>query len=710
MLSAVGGCAASAEGIGSLPTLDAPSASSLARGSPLTLAHSALAMPRTKRGAPGPSPSAPARAAKRGRPPASSRSASSSPSGSRGDARSGSSGDASWSASDDLEGLVGEVLNGEISAEDARRGASHSAIEVLRSGFEPVVVEDARPAAECDDGPSLADAGDADELMRWLIAPVPLERFAEHIWERRAMVVTRNAHPAYYDGLLAREDVFQWLDAGKMRYGVNVDVTTYRDGARRTHNANDDVDARAIPPGEEHPDPPEESPPEKSSPGVVARGDVVRRRFEREGCSLRVLHPQRWRDPLWKLLSALETYWRCSTGCNAYLTPPDSQGFSPHFDDIDAFVLQLEGRKRWRVYPPRDEREALPRYSSRNFSRGEIAPEPTLEVELEPGDLLYMPRGTVHEARCAEGAHSLHVTVSTNQFNAYADVLELALPEALRRAVAEVPALRRCPPPDFLDVMGIVPAGNASLESDEEDEAEDGEGEGEAARTEASASASAFSGRRRLRSRRDAFVGVVNELAAAVIRRLPSCVDDAADELGKRLAQQRLPPPPSHLSAPRSGAGKGAAARVRAESVVRPMLADAGAARLVLEERGPVVYHCFENGRLYHMEGGDGEEADAEEDEAEAEEEAEAEDEEAEDEDAGDEEARDAASLRLGAVRVDAAFAPAVEALLSEDAVGAGVRVGDLLEAGGDAGGDAEGLVATVRDLVAAGVVALVER
>ena len=687
----------------SLPTLDAPSASSLARDSPFTLAHSALAMPRTKRGAPGPSPSAPARAAKRGRPPASSRSASSSPSGSRGDARSGSSGDASWSASDDLEGLVGEVLNGEISAEDARRGASHSAIEVLRSGFEPVVVEDARPAAECDDGPSLADAGDADELMRWLIAPVPLERFAEHIWERRAMVVTRNAHPAYYDGLLAREDVFKWLDAGKLRYGVNVDVTTYRDGARRTHNANDDVDARAIPPGEEHPDPPGCGPSE--SPGVVARGDVVRRRFEREGCSLRVLHPQRWRDPLWKLLSALETYWRCSTGCNAYLTPPDSQGFSPHFDDIDAFVLQLEGRKRWRVYPPRDEREALPRYSSRNFSRGEIAPEPTLEVELEPGDLLYMPRGTVHEARCAEGAHSLHVTVSTNQFNAYADVLELALPEALRRAVAEVPALRRCPPPDFLDVMGIVPAGNASLESDEEDEAEDDEGEGEAARTEASASASAFSGRRRLRSRRDAFIGVVNELAAAVVRRLPSCVDDAADELGKRLAQQRLRR--RRRTSPRRGPARGGrGARVRAESVVRPMLAVAGAARLVLEESGPVVYHCFENGRLYHMEGGDGEEEEEEDDEAEAEEEADA-----EDEDAEDEEARDAASLRLGAVRVDAAFAPAVEALLSEDAVGAGVRDGDLLEAGGDdAGGDAEGLVATVRDLVAAGVVALVER
>ena len=44
-----------------------------------------------------------------------------------------------------------------------------------------------------------------------------------------------------------------------------------------------------------------------------------------------------------------------------YLTPPDSQGFAPHFDDIDAFVLQLEGKKLWKVYAPRSEREMLPR-------------------------------------------------------------------------------------------------------------------------------------------------------------------------------------------------------------------------------------------------------------------------------------------------------------------------------------------------------------
>lgn len=514
-------------------------------------------------------------------------------------------------AEDDLEGLVGEVLNGEIDDADAANGASHSAVDVLRSGFDPIVVEDARGEAECDDGHALADAGDAEALMQWLVAPADLDDFMRHTWERRAMYVSRNENKNYYAGLLSKDIIDAWLKAGKMRYGVNVDVTSYVDGTRATHNLNDDGSGGVDP---------------STNETGVAHAATVWRRFEKEKCSLRVLHPQRWRDPLWKQLAAMETFWKCSTGCNAYLTPPDSQGFSPHFDDIDAFVLQLEGKKLWKVYPPRSESEMLPRYSSPNFEQGEIG-EPVLEAVLEPGDLLYMPRGTVHQACCVPGAHSLHVTISTNQFNTWADILELAFPQALQQAVAEVPALRRCPPPDLLDALGVAAASD-------------------------DASAAAGSGSS---SRREALLGVLTELAGSVMRRLP--FDDAADQLGKRLMRQMLPPPPSHLSAPKSQSGAEIARTVTDASRVRLMRE--GAARLALEDGAVAVYHPFANGRLYHMEGGD------EEDEVEGH---------LDDDDAEKEEDEEP-----GALFFDPEAGPALELLLlSEDAADDGVVVGDV--------------------------------
>ena len=40
-----------------------------------------------------------------------------------------------------------------------------------------------------------------------------------------------------------------------------------------------------------------------------------------------------------------ELFGTC-VGSNTYLTPAGTQGFAPHYDDIEAFVLQLEGKKR----------------------------------------------------------------------------------------------------------------------------------------------------------------------------------------------------------------------------------------------------------------------------------------------------------------------------------------------------------------------------
>lgn len=53
-------------------------------------------------------------------------------------------------------------------------------------------------------------------------------------------------------------------------------------------------------------------------------------------------------------------------------------GFAPHYDDIEAFVMQIEGRKRWKLYKPRSAADILPRESSHNFSQQEIG-KPILE-------------------------------------------------------------------------------------------------------------------------------------------------------------------------------------------------------------------------------------------------------------------------------------------------------------------------------------------
>lgn len=82
------------------------------------------------------------------------------------------------------------------------------------------------------------------------------------------------------------------------------------------------------------------------------------------------------------------------------------------------------------------EEDILARDSSHNFSKEEIG-DPLMEVTLNAGDLLYFPRGTIHEGKTDEDAHSLHITVSVYQHTAYADLLEHILPEALKKAAAK---------------------------------------------------------------------------------------------------------------------------------------------------------------------------------------------------------------------------------------------------------------------------------
>lgn len=181
---------------------------------------------------------------------------------------------------------------------------------------------------------------------------------------------------------------------------------------------------------------------------------------------MRILNPQTFVPSVYKMNSKLQEYFHCMVGTNVYLTPQNSQGFAPHYDDIEAFVLQLEGSKHWRVYNPRTPQEFLARDSSQNFNQDELG-KPILDVVLEPGDMLYFPRGFIHQAVTVEGKHSLHITVSMYQRNSYADLLEALVPAALQSAINSDVRFREGLPINIHQIMGLVFSENDTPERTE---------------------------------------------------------------------------------------------------------------------------------------------------------------------------------------------------------------------------------------------------
>jgi len=95
---------------------------------------------------------------------------------------------------------------------------------------------------------------------------------------------------------------------------------------------------------------------------------------------------------------------------STYLTPPDTQGFLPHLDNVDVFILQLEGSKDWSVY---NQQARFPLKVTSNLTK-ELG-EKILAARLNPGDLLYIPAGFPHGAFTNQ-EYSLHLTMGLDPY------------------------------------------------------------------------------------------------------------------------------------------------------------------------------------------------------------------------------------------------------------------------------------------------------
>ena len=380
------------------------------------------------------------------------------------------------------------------------------------------------------------------KVFQHLINPMDVEKFMSKYWEKKPMLISRQEDRKYYADLLSMAEINSAINKDHVEYTTNVDVTSYKDGQRTTLNPDGRANASEL-------------------------WD-----FYNEGCSVRFLNPHLFFPEIYRLNSTLQEYFSCMVGANVYLTPPNSQGFAPHYDDIEAFVLQVEGKKHWRVYAPRNPEEVLPRVSSPNYSQAEIG-EVILDVVLEPGDLLYFPRGFIHQANTVPGHHSLHITLSTYQKNSWADFMEACVKGALSEAIRSDVEFRKGIPLNMSQHLGAVHA----YSSDE-----------------------ASADRKMMMKRVRSLYAKIGEFLA---------IDEAADELQKKFQHDALPPKLSDMELQRNARGAklqtsgGVVGKVDEQFTETTgfRLLKANIATLVVEEGETRLYYHLDNSKYYHQ-------------------------------------------------------------------------------------------------------------
>ncbi|HVZ28372.1 MAG TPA: cupin domain-containing protein [Rhizomicrobium sp.] len=145
-----------------------------------------------------------------------------------------------------------------------------------------------------------------------------------------------------------------------------------------------------------------------------------------QGAALVIDGIQKNAPPVRDLSGQFEDVFQAPNQVNLYAGWGTQNTFHLHWDPQEVFILQLSGRKHWKIYAPtrpfplKDEAEKTP----------EPAAPPVWDGVMEDGDFLYLPRGWWHVVH-PMNEPSLHLNIGI-QTATGADFLGWWLPRLLR--------------------------------------------------------------------------------------------------------------------------------------------------------------------------------------------------------------------------------------------------------------------------------------
>ncbi len=231
------------------------------------------------------------------------------------------------------------------------------------------------------------------------------DRFADEMWDRRA-VVRRGVPDAVWKDLLSTQELDDLMasrrsDIHLLANGRWVDRTRY---------------VRPVAPA-----------PMLLRTEVIDPGEVFRLFASGATIVLHGLHE--WWPRLDRLCSELTRSFSMAVQANAYVAPPGRAGHR-HHDLHHVIVLQLHGTKHWTIEQRKD------------IGPDGREPAELLEVDLGPGDCLYVPRRFAHWVETTT-AYSTHITFGI-MAPTWGDVVRAISTTSLERELEETPL-----PPGF---------------------------------------------------------------------------------------------------------------------------------------------------------------------------------------------------------------------------------------------------------------------
>lgn len=214
-------------------------------------------------------------------------------------------------------------------------------------------------------------------MLGKIIAPIKVEDFFRYNWEKEPLAVNRRS-PEFFSHLLTLDAIDQMITTSDIRFPDIRIISATREISRSEYAAE----------------------------GGRLKPDSVMKLFQ-EGGTIILNHQHKWQPEIARFCRSMEQYFSHPFQTNIYLTPPNAQGFGIHFDTHDVFILQISGRKDWRIF---DRAIELPLAGQGFDPKDEDVGSVQMECSLEAGDLLYIPRGILHKASSLDEV-SLHATV-----------------------------------------------------------------------------------------------------------------------------------------------------------------------------------------------------------------------------------------------------------------------------------------------------------